>query len=157
MAKHMQAPAWDQLIKHIDTVERVDDTLYVYFTLYVPPTATACVFIRNGKSGITATAPEKTPKFARIGSRKRCASAHSPSRPADRPFQAHRILRVQPPLERGPQLIRISLPTVTLFTPCAYTTHYCLSFILATSRCARAWLLGGFSPDAITCSYIQKI
>lgn len=36
MKDHMQAPSWDQLIKHIDTVERVDDTLYVYFTLYVP-------------------------------------------------------------------------------------------------------------------------
>ncbi|KAJ6580952.1 hypothetical protein B0H19DRAFT_1017470 [Mycena capillaripes] len=34
MAQHMHAPTWDQLIKHIDTVERVDDTLYVYFTLH---------------------------------------------------------------------------------------------------------------------------
>ncbi|KAJ7777227.1 hypothetical protein B0H16DRAFT_1879339 [Mycena metata] len=33
MQQHMQAPTWDQLIKHIDTVERVDKTLYVYFTL----------------------------------------------------------------------------------------------------------------------------
>lgn len=35
MSKHMHVPAWDHLIRHIDTVERVDDTLYVYFTLYV--------------------------------------------------------------------------------------------------------------------------
>ncbi|KAJ7036502.1 hypothetical protein C8F04DRAFT_953658 [Mycena alexandri] len=34
MQQHMQAPTWDQLIKHIDTVERADKTLYVYFTLY---------------------------------------------------------------------------------------------------------------------------
>ncbi|KAJ7881175.1 hypothetical protein B0H13DRAFT_2540912 [Mycena leptocephala] len=34
MAEHMHAPTWDQLIKNIDTVERVDDTLYVYFTLH---------------------------------------------------------------------------------------------------------------------------
>ncbi|KAJ7132365.1 hypothetical protein C8R44DRAFT_48979 [Mycena epipterygia] len=33
MSKHMHVPAWDHLIRHIDTVERVDDTLYVYFTL----------------------------------------------------------------------------------------------------------------------------
>ncbi|KAF8166556.1 hypothetical protein K438DRAFT_1616598 [Mycena galopus ATCC 62051] len=33
MEEHMQAPTWDQLIKKIDTVERVDDTLFVYFTL----------------------------------------------------------------------------------------------------------------------------
>ncbi|KAJ6485619.1 hypothetical protein C8R45DRAFT_997222 [Mycena sanguinolenta] len=33
MEQHMQAPTWDQLIKKIDTVERVDDTLFVYFTL----------------------------------------------------------------------------------------------------------------------------
>ncbi|KAJ7663822.1 hypothetical protein DFH06DRAFT_334494 [Mycena polygramma] len=33
MSEHMQVPTWDQLIKQIDTVERVDDTLYVYFTL----------------------------------------------------------------------------------------------------------------------------
>ncbi|KAJ7249543.1 hypothetical protein B0H12DRAFT_1122057 [Mycena haematopus] len=34
MEEHMQAPTWDQLIKKIDTVERVDDTLFVYFTLH---------------------------------------------------------------------------------------------------------------------------
>ncbi|KAJ6568254.1 hypothetical protein DFH09DRAFT_1261316 [Mycena vulgaris] len=34
MAQHMHAPTWDQLIKHIDTVERIDDTLFVYFTLH---------------------------------------------------------------------------------------------------------------------------
>ncbi|KAF8127767.1 hypothetical protein K438DRAFT_1486439, partial [Mycena galopus ATCC 62051] len=33
MKEHMQAPTWDQLIKKIDTVERIDDTLFVYFTL----------------------------------------------------------------------------------------------------------------------------
>ncbi|KAJ7493191.1 hypothetical protein B0H11DRAFT_2005272 [Mycena galericulata] len=33
MAEHMHAPTWDQLIEHIDTVERADDKLYVYFTL----------------------------------------------------------------------------------------------------------------------------
>ncbi|KAJ7095476.1 hypothetical protein C8R43DRAFT_1049382 [Mycena crocata] len=33
MAEHMHAPSWDQLIKQIDTVERLDDKLYVYFTL----------------------------------------------------------------------------------------------------------------------------
>ncbi|KAK7031637.1 hypothetical protein R3P38DRAFT_3313673 [Favolaschia claudopus] len=33
MENHMQVPTWDQLIKQIDTVERVDNTLYVYFTL----------------------------------------------------------------------------------------------------------------------------
>ncbi|KAJ7483206.1 hypothetical protein FB451DRAFT_102059 [Mycena latifolia] len=36
MAQHMHAPTWDQLIKHIDTVERVSDEtpgrLWVYFT-----------------------------------------------------------------------------------------------------------------------------
>lgn len=37
MAEHMHAPTWDQLIKQIDTVERADDKLYVYFTLYVRP------------------------------------------------------------------------------------------------------------------------
>ncbi|KAJ6492392.1 hypothetical protein C8R47DRAFT_1214215 [Mycena vitilis] len=34
MAQHMQVPTWDQLIKSIDTVERVDETLYVHFTLH---------------------------------------------------------------------------------------------------------------------------
>jgi len=34
MAQHMHAPSWDQLIKNVDTVERVDETLYVYFTLH---------------------------------------------------------------------------------------------------------------------------
>ncbi|KAJ6616960.1 hypothetical protein B0H10DRAFT_1345501 [Mycena sp. CBHHK59/15] len=33
MSEHMHAPTWDQLIKQIDTVERVDNKLYVYFTL----------------------------------------------------------------------------------------------------------------------------
>ncbi|KAJ7780222.1 hypothetical protein DFH07DRAFT_794237 [Mycena maculata] len=33
MAEHMHAPTWDQMIKQIDTVERVENTLYVYFTL----------------------------------------------------------------------------------------------------------------------------
>ncbi|KAJ7633359.1 hypothetical protein DFH06DRAFT_691200 [Mycena polygramma] len=33
MAEHMHVPTWDQLIKSIDTVERVDETLYVHFTL----------------------------------------------------------------------------------------------------------------------------
>lgn len=44
MEEHMQAPTWDQLIKKIDTVERVDDTLFVYFTLYVS-LALASVFM----------------------------------------------------------------------------------------------------------------
>ncbi|KAJ7616819.1 hypothetical protein DFH06DRAFT_1238512 [Mycena polygramma] len=34
MTKYMHAPTWDQFIKRIDTVECVDDTLYVYFTLH---------------------------------------------------------------------------------------------------------------------------
>ncbi|KAJ7606726.1 hypothetical protein DFH06DRAFT_1250885 [Mycena polygramma] len=34
MTRYMHAPAWDQFIKRIDTVECVDDTLYVYFTLH---------------------------------------------------------------------------------------------------------------------------
>jgi len=34
MADHMHVATWDHLVKHLDTVERVDDgTLYVYFTL----------------------------------------------------------------------------------------------------------------------------
>jgi hypothetical protein len=37
MSEHMNAPAWDHLIKNIDTVERSDNKLFVYFTLYVPP------------------------------------------------------------------------------------------------------------------------
>ncbi|KAJ7230494.1 hypothetical protein GGX14DRAFT_410951 [Mycena pura] len=35
MADHMHVVTWDHLVKHLDTVERVDDgTLYVYFTLH---------------------------------------------------------------------------------------------------------------------------
>ncbi|KAJ7233029.1 hypothetical protein C8J57DRAFT_1578139 [Mycena rebaudengoi] len=33
MSEHMNAPAWDHLIKNIDTVERSDNKLFVYFTL----------------------------------------------------------------------------------------------------------------------------
>ncbi|KAJ6492403.1 hypothetical protein C8R47DRAFT_1214222 [Mycena vitilis] len=34
MGKYTHAPAWDQFIKRIDTVECLDETLYVYFTLH---------------------------------------------------------------------------------------------------------------------------
>ncbi|KAJ7838875.1 hypothetical protein B0H13DRAFT_1911532 [Mycena leptocephala] len=35
MAEHMHVANWDHLIEAIETVERVDQTLLVYFTLYV--------------------------------------------------------------------------------------------------------------------------
>ncbi|KAJ7658709.1 hypothetical protein DFH06DRAFT_990163, partial [Mycena polygramma] len=47
MAEYMQLPNWDQLVKQIDAVERVDDTLYVYFTLYVLRSLPAFVFKRE--------------------------------------------------------------------------------------------------------------
>ncbi|KAJ7308533.1 hypothetical protein DFH08DRAFT_719770 [Mycena albidolilacea] len=34
MQNHMTVPSWDHLVDKVDTVERVDDTLFVYFTLY---------------------------------------------------------------------------------------------------------------------------
>jgi chromobox protein 1/chromobox protein 5 len=37
MQNHMTVPSWDHLVDKVDTVERVDDTLFVYFTLYVSP------------------------------------------------------------------------------------------------------------------------
>jgi hypothetical protein len=37
MEQQMHAPSWDKLIKDINTVERVDGVLHVYFTSYVLP------------------------------------------------------------------------------------------------------------------------
>jgi hypothetical protein len=61
MAEHMHAPTWDQLIKNIDTVERVDDTLYVYFTLYVPRSVLSVYpHSKNVKLATEASASGKT-------------------------------------------------------------------------------------------------